>query len=77
MIEHAVGTGVDEHELDPSGAGGEQAQTLIGGKIQARFLLRDRDTKFTAAFDEAFRSEGVEVIRLPLYHQHPPQSRWA
>ena len=26
---------------------------------------RDRDSKFTAAFDEAFRSEGMRVIRAP------------
>ncbi len=27
--------------------------------------IRDRDTKFSAAFDEVFRSEGVRVIHLP------------
>jgi hypothetical protein len=29
-------------------------------------LIRDRDSKFTAAFDEIFRSEAITVIRTPL-----------
>ena len=31
-----------------------------------RFLIHDRDTKFTDAFDTIFRSEGVRIIRTPV-----------
>jgi transposase InsO family protein len=30
-----------------------------------RFLIRDRDTTFTAAFDEVFHAGGVRIIKTP------------
>jgi putative transposase len=32
---------------------------------QFRYLVRDRDTKFTAAFDAVFTAAGVDVVRIP------------
>jgi transposase InsO family protein len=40
--------------------------TLADRERPARFLVRDRDSKFTRSFDEVFRSEGIRVIRTPV-----------
>jgi transposase InsO family protein len=31
-----------------------------------RWLIRDRDAKFSQAFDEVLRSDGIQIIRTPV-----------
>ena len=46
----------------------QQARNLSfsGTLADLRFLIRDRDSKFSAAFDEVFRSDGTRVILTPV-----------
>ncbi len=47
----------------------QQARNLIiqlGDEQPFRFLIHDRDSKFSHAFDEIFRSEDLKVIRTPV-----------
>ena len=41
-------------------------ETFVDRAEPIRFLIRDRDSKFTAAFDEVFRSVGIRTIRTPV-----------
>ena len=47
----------------------QQARNLameLGSRMDAlRFLVRDRDTKFIAGFDEVFRAGGIRIIKTP------------
>jgi putative transposase len=60
--------GISEH---PTGGFVTQlARNLVADLAEAgrsaKFLIRDRDAKFTASFDEVFRSEGTKVIKTPV-----------
>jgi putative transposase len=48
----------------------QQARNLLmqldDDDVRPRFLVRDRDSKFTREFDEVFRSEGIRVITAPV-----------
>jgi putative transposase len=39
---------------------------LDGHVGSVKFLLRDRDTKFTAAFDAVFTCAGIRILRSPV-----------
>jgi putative transposase len=47
----------------------QQARNLLmdldEGAGRLRFLIRDRDTEFTAGFDEVFTPMGIKIIKTP------------
>jgi putative transposase len=55
----------------------QQARNLSFSGVfeRMRFLIHDRDSKFTSAFDEVFRTEGIKVIQTPI--RAPPANAFA
>jgi hypothetical protein len=47
----------------------QQARNVVAaldGSTAFRFLIRDRDAKFTRAFDDVWRATGAGIIRTPV-----------
>jgi putative transposase len=72
VVEHATRhihlLGITTH---PSGAWvAQQARNLVmnlGDRLATfKFLIRDRDTKFTSAFDAVFTSEVIRILHTPV-----------
>jgi putative transposase len=46
----------------------QQARNLAVGELlrEIRFVIRDRDSKFSGPFDEVVRTEGTQIIKTPV-----------
>jgi transposase InsO family protein len=84
VIEHATRRirilGITPH---PAGAWvTQQARNLLmdldGQAATIKFLIRDRDTKFTAAFDEVLHSAHIRILQSPVQAPRPNSimERW-
>jgi putative transposase len=63
---HFGGVTANPHERWVTQQARNLAMTLAEREQPVRFLVRDRDSKFTRSFDEVFRTEGIRVIRTPV-----------
>jgi putative transposase len=53
----------------PTGAWVTQQARNLGLNFSdqgVRFLIRDRDSKYSGTFDEVFRSEGIRIVKTPV-----------
>jgi transposase InsO family protein len=54
---------------NPTGAWVAQQARNLGldfSEQGVRFLIRDGDSKYSRAFDEIFRSEGIRIVKTPI-----------
>ena len=54
---------------NPTGAWVAQQARNLGLDFSdqgVRFLIRDRDSKYSGPFDEVFRSEGIRIVKTPV-----------
>jgi transposase InsO family protein len=54
---------------NPTGAWVTQQARNVGLDFSGqgvRFLIRDRDSKYSCPFDEVFRSEGIRIVKTPV-----------
>ena len=54
---------------NPSGAWVTQQARNLGfdfSEHRVRFLIRDRDSKYSGPFDEIFSSEGIRIVKTPV-----------
>ena len=65
-IVHVLGVTANPNGPWVAQVAGNFAADLEDRQDRFRFLVRDRDTKFTATFGEVFGSIGVSVIRTPV-----------
>ena len=63
---HFGGVTANPHERWVTQQARNLTMTLAEREQPIRFLIRDRDCKFTRSFDEIFRSEAIRVIRTPV-----------
>jgi putative transposase len=63
VTDHPSGLWVVQRAREPSM---ERERGTAEGTTMPRFLVRDRDSKFTRAFDDVFAADGTQIIKTPI-----------